>query len=547
MLAEARVARAPSATVVRRVRERAHAPVEREVERVGADRGGCRQRSEADAVLVGLDAQVDDLRRGRASDGAVGGLDLVPAARVPSRERLAQRRSSSSSETRRESTCPPWKPIAARRRRRTQRALAAGCDELGQDAAGRGGVQERDARAADADARRLVDQPHARRRAARASAASMSVDLVGDVVQARARAGRGSARRACRRASGASSSTWLSPTSSSTASTPCSAIVSRCTSGMPYVVARAARSPRRGRRRRRRCGRCGRTRRASASARGGGAGRADRQPRPRAAASIPSRSSRAMRDRGAEVAVFGCEPRGSRARRRGGARPARRRRRRRDDRRRVAELAGRLGVPLGVIPGRDRERLRARRPACRSTRRGRASSPPRGAELRRCELGRLGDGRPFVNVASAGLASVAARRAAAAQAAARARSPTRVGARRAPPPTAAPLRVHACASDGAHGVRRRGVAGDRRRHRRVRRRLGDRRRRPARRRARRRGRPRRLAARARPPRLGPASRGTIAEQRGVRAPPRRSGRGRRCRRAPSSTPTARSATAGWSG
>ena len=32
--------------------------------------------------------------------------------------------------------------------------------------------------------------------------------------------------------------------------------------------------------------------------------------------------------------------------------------------------------------------------------------------LRRLELGRLADGRPFVNVASAGLASVAARRAA---------------------------------------------------------------------------------------------------------------------------------------
>ena len=36
-----------------------------------------------------------------------------------------------------------------------------------------------------------------------------------------------------------------------------------------------------------------------------------------------------------------------------------------------------------------------------------------GATLRRLELGRLGDGRPFVNVASAGLASVAARRASA--------------------------------------------------------------------------------------------------------------------------------------
>jgi diacylglycerol kinase (ATP) len=54
----------------------------------------------------------------------------------------------------------------------------------------------------------------------------------------------------------------------------------------------------------------------------------------------------------------------------------------------VSELAGRLGVPLGVIPAGT------------------------GTRLRRFELGRLGDGRPFVNVASAGLASVAAHRAA---------------------------------------------------------------------------------------------------------------------------------------
>ena len=55
-----------------------------------------------------------------------------------------------------------------------------------------------------------------------------------------------------------------------------------------------------------------------------------------------------------------------------------------------------------------------------------------GTELRRLELGRLGDGRPFVNVASAGLASVAGagrRRSSRGSG----RSPTRVGARRAAP------------------------------------------------------------------------------------------------------------------
>ena len=77
----------------------------------------------------------------------------------------------------------------------------------------------------------------------------------------------------------------------------------------------------------------------------------------------------------------------------------------------VAALAGRLGVPLGVIPGGTaNDFVRAA---------GLPLDPPSaaalaasGTELRRFELGRLGDGRPFVNVASAGLASVAARRAA---------------------------------------------------------------------------------------------------------------------------------------
>jgi diacylglycerol kinase (ATP) len=77
----------------------------------------------------------------------------------------------------------------------------------------------------------------------------------------------------------------------------------------------------------------------------------------------------------------------------------------------VAELAGRLGVPLGVIPGGTANDF------ARAT--GLPFDPVEAAELavtgtehRRYELGRLGDGHPFVNVASAGLASVAARRAA---------------------------------------------------------------------------------------------------------------------------------------
>ena len=97
----------------------------------------------------------------------------------------------------------------------------------------------------------------------------------------------------------------------------------------------------------------------------------------------------------------------------------------------AAELAGRLGVPLAVIPtGTANDFARAHRAAADDPE-ARARWPPPARELRPLELGRLADGRPFVNVASAGLASVAARRARAAQVAASARSPTRVGALRA--------------------------------------------------------------------------------------------------------------------
>ncbi len=76
----------------------------------------------------------------------------------------------------------------------------------------------------------------------------------------------------------------------------------------------------------------------------------------------------------------------------------------------VAALAGRLGVPLAVIPaGTANDFARAH---------GLPQDPEEAAELaatgqklRRLELGRLADGRPFVNVASAGLASEAARHA----------------------------------------------------------------------------------------------------------------------------------------
>ena len=117
----------------------------------------------------------------------------------------------------------------------------------------------------------------------------------------------------------------------------------------------------------------------------------------------------AMRERGADVAVHGCEPPDLEAA--GAGAP---------DRVAVAggdgtigpvaELAGRLGVPLGVIPtGTANDFARA----CElpGDPRAAAALVVEGARLRELELGYLSDGRPFVNVASAGLASVAARRA----------------------------------------------------------------------------------------------------------------------------------------
>jgi len=76
----------------------------------------------------------------------------------------------------------------------------------------------------------------------------------------------------------------------------------------------------------------------------------------------------------------------------------------------AAQLAGRLGVPLALIPmgtandfARSAELPLEADAAC--------ALAVTGEELRPRELGRLADGRPFVNAASAGLGTVAARQA----------------------------------------------------------------------------------------------------------------------------------------
>jgi diacylglycerol kinase (ATP) len=75
-----------------------------------------------------------------------------------------------------------------------------------------------------------------------------------------------------------------------------------------------------------------------------------------------------------------------------------------------AALAGRLGVPLAVIPtGTANDFARASGLPLQPDRA--CVLAARGSELRAHELGRLADGVPFVNVASAGLATVAAHRA----------------------------------------------------------------------------------------------------------------------------------------
>jgi diacylglycerol kinase (ATP) len=76
----------------------------------------------------------------------------------------------------------------------------------------------------------------------------------------------------------------------------------------------------------------------------------------------------------------------------------------------VAALAGRLGVPLAVIPAGTANDF-ARAHGLPSDAATAARLAATGTRVRALELGRLADGRPFVNAASAGLASVAAHRA----------------------------------------------------------------------------------------------------------------------------------------
>jgi diacylglycerol kinase (ATP) len=76
----------------------------------------------------------------------------------------------------------------------------------------------------------------------------------------------------------------------------------------------------------------------------------------------------------------------------------------------VAELAARLDVPLAVLPAGTANDF-ARAAGLPDDPLAAAVLAAEGHTTRRMELGHLADGRPFVNVASAGLASVAARRA----------------------------------------------------------------------------------------------------------------------------------------
>ena len=74
----------------------------------------------------------------------------------------------------------------------------------------------------------------------------------------------------------------------------------------------------------------------------------------------------------------------------------------------VAELAGRLDVPLAVIAAGTANDF-ARVHGLPDDLLEAAVLAAAGTDTRPLELGRLADGHPFVNVASAGLASVAAR------------------------------------------------------------------------------------------------------------------------------------------
>lgn len=124
----------------------------------------------------------------------------------------------------------------------------------------------------------------------------------------------------------------------------------------------------------------------------------------------PEPLARAMRAHGAEVTAYGCDA--ADLERAAGAAPQRLVVAGGDGTvGAVAQLAGQLDVPLGVIPGGTaNDFVRAARLPLDAVEA--AVLAVTGTEQLALELGRLADGRPFVNVASAGLASVAARRAA---------------------------------------------------------------------------------------------------------------------------------------
>src|SRR3954467_15537169 len=87
---------------------------------------------------------------------------------------------SSSLDSIRSDRPPPKKPMVTF----SFSAMSSGLHDLGEDAAGGGRVQERDARAADAGPRLLVDQAQARG----AQPLELGIDvgrLVGDVVEPR--------------------------------------------------------------------------------------------------------------------------------------------------------------------------------------------------------------------------------------------------------------------------------------------------------------------------------------------------------------------------
>jgi diacylglycerol kinase family enzyme len=123
----------------------------------------------------------------------------------------------------------------------------------------------------------------------------------------------------------------------------------------------------------------------------------------------PEPLAAALRRHGAEVELFGCER--DELERAAASRP---------DRIAVAggdgtigpaaAVAGRIGVPLGVLPaGTANDYARAN--GLPEDIDAAVALVATGQALRELELGRLADERPFVNVASAGLASAAARRA----------------------------------------------------------------------------------------------------------------------------------------